>query len=534
MKFKFILHITVALILWSQSAMAITIAVFPFDDLSKDYNSLGNAMTSYMAEEIRSKGIDLVEEKQVYDYMAGRTIRHLGYMETRNVLSAKDELGADFILLGSVCQSQKKQGSVGVTVNLIRTTDAKIVWAESVGTSVLGEQRLLGLNSPDNYNEILSLMAGEIFTSWPKDLDFSAGRQLAEARYAALKESSLYSIDSVSFSPKYIKPGGKVRCTVRLRRLTAVDQNEQPKIYIRVANKVYLAESNDGMHYEASWVGSDSGPGQGVQVAMAAEESQLYREILAGPDLDSRYPVNLVVDWQSGKREETYLGSYTVDSRAPEIILKSNGTEMNGKQSFYDNLSIHPRMIRREPITMWELSIFDQAGEEVLHEKGRGKLPGHLVWYGPQSKKHREISQDFNLLFKVWDRAGNEGETDLLVRYLPETPELDISLKKQNNHLVADFSYGGEAPIVAWNLEFWSSKNILLKKIAGEQLPIRVELPLAGTGQDDEIECILASRNGLGNKHRQVISNLMALLATESIEDIPSQNPTLDTWRADF
>ena len=152
-------------------ARAQTIAVFPVEDLSLGVNSLNMEVTRYLADKIAAKGLNVIREQDVIAFMASKRIRWLGYLDTENILQTKGAMGADLILFGTISQrSEKKSPSYGLTLNMVRTLDAKTIWTSSGGLSLVDIQRLLGLNQPATVDELLPILVGNVLASWPTDL----------------------------------------------------------------------------------------------------------------------------------------------------------------------------------------------------------------------------------------------------------------------------------------------------------------------------------------------------------------------------
>jgi hypothetical protein len=101
------------------------VAVFPVEDLSQGKNSVNFEITDYLSQTLSAKGLEVISADKVMAFMTSNRIRWVGYLDTRYVLMAGDELAADFLLIGTICQ--RREGvlpAIGLTLNLIRTADA--------------------------------------------------------------------------------------------------------------------------------------------------------------------------------------------------------------------------------------------------------------------------------------------------------------------------------------------------------------------------------------------------------------------------
>jgi len=261
-----LLLLGLVILLPTAQARAIRVAVFPVDDLSKEHNSINLPMTRFLMSQVEARGLSVVALEQVTDFMGKNRIRRLGNLQTLEIIAARRALDADLVLLASLCQSGDRPLSIGMTASLIRTSDGKTVWTNSRGVSQLVAQGLLGRNTPDSIDTLLPRLAQRLFSTWPESLDYTAGRELAGAQYAAVQETGYVQVDTVFFRPKYVRPGQKVECTVRFKNFDA--SVEDARVFIKVGNRIHLARSKDGIYYQAAWVGSEDKKGQRVKVAM--------------------------------------------------------------------------------------------------------------------------------------------------------------------------------------------------------------------------------------------------------------------------
>ena len=150
-------------------ARAQTIAVFPLDDLSRGVNSPNMEITRYLAGKMEAKGLNVIQEQDIINFMASKGINWLGYLSTENILQTKEAMGADLVLLGTIT-SKKRPSTYGLILNLVRTLDAKTIWTSSDGLSLADMQRLLGLNQPATMDELWPILINNVLASWPVDL----------------------------------------------------------------------------------------------------------------------------------------------------------------------------------------------------------------------------------------------------------------------------------------------------------------------------------------------------------------------------
>jgi hypothetical protein len=150
-------------------AHAQTIAVFPMDNLSKGKNSPNMIATRYMAGKMKEKGLQVIQEQKIINFMVSKRIRWLGYLSTENILQTKEIMGADLVLFGTII-SNKHFSSYGLILHLVRTRDAKTIWTSSDGLSLVDMQRLLGRNQPATLDGLWHVLVSNVLASWPDDL----------------------------------------------------------------------------------------------------------------------------------------------------------------------------------------------------------------------------------------------------------------------------------------------------------------------------------------------------------------------------
>lgn len=520
---------------WYVPAYAIRVAVFPVDDLSLLSNSINQEMTQFLVREISKKGLDVIDHQTILDFMTQRHVRQLGYLETKVIMSAREAIGADWIVLSSLCQKSADPSAIGVSIQLIRTSDGRTIWANTSALSRGSEQKILGVDAPESVEDLQLILAETLFSGWPTALDLTAAHALAGAQIAAVKETSYLEVDSVFFAPKVVRPGQKVECTIRFK---SQDEYENtPKVFIKVGSRVYLASSDDGVFYNAAWVGSGEKPGTNVQVAMAGSDAAVLNQVWNGDVNDADYPVSLILDWPSGKRDESYLGTYVVDSRPPDVFFRLSGKSIDGMVSFRKELPIAVRFERSEPIKKWEFEIVDEKGDSVLRERG-SMMPPDFKWRGQNGKNFRADSGIYQICLKVWDMAGNIGIAQEKVRLLDKQPDVAVSVEKRDgDDIIASLTAKDRVPVASWRLELWSKDNQLLKTYRGSSLPVEFPLPLFDHSIVQQgIACVLKVTDGLGSKSFTKSENFLSQLIGDSQDtsDIIDHSLKSDEWFADF
>ncbi len=518
-----------------------TIAVIPVEDLSKGVNSPNFELTSYLADELSARSMDIVSEDDVISFMAAERVRWLGYLETDQIIKAKNGLGADLILLGTVTQQRDKLSpTFGLSLQLIRTIDAKTIWSASGGLSLAEIQNLLRLNEPATLDELWPILVKNVMSEWPSDL----GEKMVQALVFDIDSGELpptLQIKGINLSPRYVRPGEMVKCAVHLEKGEEVV--ETPQVFLKVGSRIHLAQqSTEGLFYEASWTGSEIEKGifrevghEALKLAATELSPQLFEGVWPSLDEDDSYPVTLILNWPDGKRQIAYVGNYSVDSAPPETDMFITGKKLSDLVTFSDEILIVPKMKVREPTSHWRIHVENDTGRIILGDEGDGNLPKYFFWRGTGYSGRPAKDGIYRMVLKVWDRAGNDYETVREVRYKSDPPDLIVSVEKMEQHLRFSIDREDkEVPLAFWYVETWNEKGDLIKASDGKELPYVYDIPLPDDREIGQIEGIVAMKDVLGNQTRLVISDLylLALQQEKDKEEEATETSELekDSW----
>ncbi|MFC1523469.1 hypothetical protein ACFL6N_01635 [Thermodesulfobacteriota bacterium] len=452
-----------------QIVEAATVAVFPVEDLSDGLNGVDFELTEDLVNDLEAKGLDVIASQEVISFMARNRIRRLGFLDTVSIFQARDELGADFILYGSVYSREENSSpTLGLNLYLVRTDDARIIWSNSGGVSRASVQHLLGISEPTTKLELLAVLKENILSTWPRELEFAERQQLS------------LEIEKVNLAPKYIRPGDEVVCSVRLR--PSWSSKEVPRVFFKVRGRVYLAsELEGGNQYKAKWIGSDR---------------------------DGSYPVTLVVNWPSGRKKIAFIGTYFIDSTPPKVSLNLKGVRLKGTVAFRDQVLIIPHMMEREPISRWKISVINEAGDELMSDSGEGNLPQRFVWRGQLLSGKPADEGIYQIILKSWDRSQNMGIASQHVMFSRTPPAMVLEATNQGNDVTVDISNEGKVPIAFWRMDMYSDDGGILKSVDGENLPARVEYSGHKSADKQKVKCIIVLKDILGNEVRREIDDI--------------------------
>jgi hypothetical protein len=391
---------------------------------------------------MNKRDFDVIAGDAVVSFMARHRMRWLGFLDTGNIVAAREELGADLILFGNVSQLQGGSGSadLGLTLYLIRTEDTRNIWTGSAGLSSEDIVHLLGINEDAEKEGLLAALTQKVLATWPEDLGGIVPLQ------------ATLEIDGYDLQPEYVQRGERVACSVTLRSKWAAA--DMPRIFFKAAGKVYRATpSADNLTYFSEWVVVDS---------------------------DGRYPVTMVVNWPSGQKKVAYLGAYRVDNTPPRIVLDLKGVRLEGTVAFRNEIIIVPRMLRREPIARWRLKVSDESGEELMSTLGYGNLPMRFVWNGMGKEGWPAEEGIYQVNLQVWDKANNIAEAFEPVAVARTPPTMVLEAKNRGRDMLVDLSNEGSVPVAFWRMEMRDGEGAVIKVAEGEELPARIDLNRPG------------------------------------------------------
>ncbi len=473
---------------------SVPVAVFPLQELGEGRNDANIPFTEVLAERLADSGNEIIGLDTIIAFMANNRIRHVGYLENLHISWARRDLGAAFVLLGTVTQrKENREPSMGLTLNLVRTSDLRTIWTYAGSVSTGEERRLLGIGEPQSVSELQSLLLDEIMEQWPWEI-VNDEHQLGS-----------FSIDSAVLEPEYVRPGGEVHSLVRLANTWAAGQ--APRVFFKADEQLYPATiSADGHTYEGDWV--------------AGEEN-------------GRVPVTLLLEWPHyGRTETALLGNYLIDGTQPLIEVELRGTKLlDGKQVFNRQLIILPRMLIRKPLARWRLAFYVEGNSRVADMDGTGNLPESFIWTG------RENIGDglYEIVVEVWDKAGNTARASQWAEMNRSLPDVDLALSKSEDKMVVELNHDNKVPLKYWRLEMWTKEGKILTQSEGRELPVKIGIELPDPDKKSEIRGVLFYQDVLGKEVRRKVEDLLPKLSedTEAVKKKKSKGIS-ENWVDEF
>jgi len=453
------------------ASAAARVAVFPLQELGEGRNEVDLPFTELLAEHLAESGNEVVNLGTVIDFMANNRIRTVGRLETFYISRVMEDLGAAFVLLGTVTQERERpQASMGLTLNLVRTNDARTVWSYVDSISTGDERKVLGVGEPQSVADLRPLLLDDILERWPWEI-------INEVQMAG----SL-GIDSAVLSPPQVRPGGEVHARVRLRSVWRAEH--APRVFFKADDQVYAATAlADGSTFEASWVAGEK---------------------------NGRLPVTLILEWPLyGRTESALLGTYVVDGTPPVFEIDLRGTQMvEGIPQFRSELAIVPRQILRKPLARWRLSFHDESGNLTGDLDGTGNMPDHFIWRGQGNYGPVEDGL-YRVVLQAWDKAGNSAKATREVVLNRGVPQVNMALAKSDSGMVVNLEQQGKIPLAYWRMEMWTKEGKLLTQAEGKELPVEIGVDVPETDQDPELQGFLIVEDAFGGRVRKKVEDLL-------------------------
>lgn len=474
-------------------AAAVPVAIFPLQELGDSRNDVNLPFTILLTEHLMDSGSTVIDLQTVIDFMANNRIRTVGHLDLLNISRVRQELGAAFVLLGTVTQQKEKpEPSMGLTLNLVRTSDFRVIWTH-VGSLSLGDERsVLGIGEPATTQDLQFLLMDDIVKRWP---------------WQTINEEQLagsLNIDSTVLEPDYARPGDEIRSRVRLRNTWPVGQ--APRVFFKADDQLYPATvSADGKTYEGAWV--------------AGEEN-------------GRFQVILLIEWPLyGRTETALLGNYFVDATPPLFEINLRGTQLlDGQEVFNRRLYIIPQMIVRKPLAKWRLSFYYLGDTMVGEMEGTGNLPGSFIWSGRGSAGDGTYSVEL----EVWDLAGNTAKSTKKVIMNRSLPEVDLDLDWEKDKIFVDLENEGKVPLRYWRLEMWTNEGRILTQAEGRELPVKIGIELPESLPDQEVKGFLFTRDVLGTQVTRKVEDLLPRLTKKPPAKEKESTGISEKWVDEF
>jgi hypothetical protein len=292
---------------------------------------------------------------------------------------------------------------------------------------------------------------------------------ILQSQWPPLQEQQ--HIEAASLKPKVVKPGEMIHCQIKLSGPPDGSQGSQVSFYIgdQIIEGVYDKQENN---FTASWPGAA---------------------------LSKQYTVSAIITHDQKASREIRIGNYRVDGLPPNLTLQVKGQELNGAVILQKQVQIRPVLEHPEPISRWQIKVFDDEGTEVMGDHGDEELPSHFSWWGQGQNGGLVGDGSYAIALTVWDQAGNSSTSQEDIRVIRKKPEMLLAVEKRETSVAVKLQYDGEIPLAYWRLQVRNKDGAILAENSGTEIAEQLIIPLQATAAKD-ISYRIYAQDMLGNR----------------------------------
>ena len=156
------------------SVFGLRLALLPLADVSQSGNGISLEVTHDLAAALRDRGIDLVPEGEVMQFMADNRIRFAGYLDSLLARKLGREFDCGLIMLGTVTEFEReREPALGLTLTVMDAKSGSPVWAAHTPKQrqpVVRPNGTILMNSDTTNFEIFDAQSGDlqgtVFGNW--------------------------------------------------------------------------------------------------------------------------------------------------------------------------------------------------------------------------------------------------------------------------------------------------------------------------------------------------------------------------------
>jgi TolB-like protein len=156
------------------------VAFIPLENLAEIPESGAVVMNVFFAELVRVGIFDLVEMGEVEAALRELRIRKTGSLPTEQVRQIAEQLGVNYLMIGSILEAgtvSTPDGvipSLGVALRLLDGTDARVVWANVHIRTGEDKEGMFGWGRENDFEQLVLETATETFEQLRKTIAASA------------------------------------------------------------------------------------------------------------------------------------------------------------------------------------------------------------------------------------------------------------------------------------------------------------------------------------------------------------------------
>lgn len=439
------------------------IALLPTAQLKEATVRVDPQLHRKLRQELTRKGYEVVPAEQVMAALSDLHIRLRGEISTFACRQLGRRLQTPSLLTVTVTEKSGANDPVlGLLLQLYATANGQPQWGRTMAWRSSERLRLLGLNEAQTLPQLQQRMLAQILNELP------ASRQRASNR---LHQAPL-QIETVRLTPNHVQSGRQVQCRVKIHL-----GGQQP-----YALRLKL----------------------GAQQALLtrAPNKHIYTANIRAPETGGQHDLQLEALWNKEQTRITqhYLDSLQVYNQPPRVrvALKNPRLIKQGQKVFAQKVVAYPRIKDHRPVANWSITIKDQQGEIVVHEKKYSDLPRKLEWHGVNSRHRPLASGRYCIEFEVVDKAGLTNsfqECVLLKQEKGLKAALETVAEPGKQALRLRSPQKGPVGITKWSAYLTTSSGNTIS-YQGTELPADIPLPEGADPEDISCELHLVDQTG--------------------------------------
>lgn len=408
------------------------VIIYPLRNISGNFEVPTHTFSLLIEKELKKKGFQVVPYASLDKVLTKMRIRNTNFVDRGTAARLWQELKADAILLGSIDIYSKEGNEIcaGLTLRLVGSRDGSIIWANTLSHAGNDFTGILGFGKMKSLDKLGELLISGIIYGIPSSYTINNKNK----RFVELAE--------IKVDPPVVGGGQRVKLTVGL---VPMMDRKPSLVRVKVGGEIFYLRNGDRDNY--------------------------YSGEIISPMMDGNFPLEIVARSYRGKKISfPAAGEVVVDMSSPEVTMKLTKNAMRGL-TLKDYILFDVKS--DEPVKKWTVAILDKDNKQVRSGKGYGHLPARLIWRGENDLGGVNQDGTFTFRLSVWDKAGNVGVCDELVRLDTKPPKVNIELSTDNGDLenmdeiVFNFNYDEEEMMEKWDFSLFDNESKLLKKISG-------------------------------------------------------------------
>jgi TolB-like protein len=150
----------------AQPSKEVTIALFPFENLTDDRTALAEIMP-VIRDRLEKKGIAILDEKNLENFLLKERVRSTGYISKDLAQKMGKELNVRAVLTGSVTSFYLLNNpQVGLLARLVDSSNGEILWANQASATGEDFTKMLGLGTIRSMDELIPIVVDRLLTSF--------------------------------------------------------------------------------------------------------------------------------------------------------------------------------------------------------------------------------------------------------------------------------------------------------------------------------------------------------------------------------